>query len=100
MDVAIFDNKKIRFSLWAENSLLGSKNEADVEAIIDRLQKAEQYFYSAKSLKNKDLAMKTFEIHYKYIRVIFKLHNYFIEVSYILNSNAFPPNGNPVYEAF
>jgi hypothetical protein len=99
MDVAIFDNKKIRFSLGAENSLLSSKNEADVDAIIARLEKARDYFFNAKSLKNKDLAEKTYEIHYKQIRVIFKLHNTYIEVSYILNRNAFPANGNPVYEA-
>ena len=36
MDVAIFDNKKIRYSLGAENGLLSFKNEADVDAIIER----------------------------------------------------------------
>ena len=45
-------------------------------------------------------AERVFEIHYKQIRVIFQLKNTFIEVSYILNKYAFPPNGNPVYEAF
>jgi hypothetical protein len=79
--------------------LLSAKNEADVEAIIDRLKKAEQYFYSAKSLKDKDLAMKTYEIHYKHVRIIFQLHNTYMEISHILNRNAFPPNGTPVYEA-
>lgn len=100
MDVAIFDNKKIRFSLWAENSLLSAKNESDVDAIIERLEKARDYFFSAKSLKNKDLVMKTYEIHYKHLRILFQLHNSYIEVSYILSRNVFPPNGNPVYEAF
>jgi hypothetical protein len=100
MDVAIFDSKKIRFTVGAENGLLSSKNEADVEAIIDRLEKAEHHFFQAKSLKNKDLVMRVFEIHYKQFRIIFKLHNTYMEVLYILNSTVFPPNGNPIYEAF
>ena len=99
MDVAIFDNKKIRYSLGAENGLLSFKNEADVDAIIERLEKAREHFYYAKSLKNKDLAMETYEIHYKHLRIIFTLRNTYMEVSYILNRNAFPPNGTPVYEA-
>ena len=99
MDVTIFDNKKIRFTDWAENGLLSFKNEADVEAIIDRLQKAEHHFFYAKSLKNKDLVMKVFEIHYNQLRILFKLHNTYMEVLYILSRNVFPPNGNPVYEA-
>jgi hypothetical protein len=73
--LTIFDNKKIRFTDWAENSLLSSKNEADVKAIVDRLEKAAQIFFYGKSLKNKDLDRKTFEIHYKHVRIIFKLHN-------------------------
>lgn len=100
MDVTIFDNKKIRFTDWAENSLLSSKNEADVKAIVDRLEKAAQNFFYGKSLKNKDLDRETFEIHYKHVRIIFKLHNTYMEVQHILNRNAFPPNGTPVYEAF
>ena len=98
MDVTIFDNKKIRYSIGAEGSLLLSKNEADIDAIVDALEKAQTYFYNGKTLKNKDLVNRVFEIHYKYIRVIFQLHNTFIEVSNILNIHAFPPNGNPVYE--
>ena len=100
MDVAIFDSKKIRFTVWAENVLLALKNEADVEAIIESLEKAEHSFFYAKSLRNKDLFMKTFEIHYKQFRIIFKLQNTYMEVLYILNRHVFPPNGNPVYEAF
>ena len=100
MDVTIFDNKKIRFLLGAENPLLAMKNEADVDAIYTALEKAQDHFYNGKSLKNKDLINYVFEIHYKYIRVIFQLKNTFIEVSSILNIHAFPPNGNPVYEAF
>ena len=71
-----------------------------VEAIVSALEKAQQQFYNTKSLKNKDLVNRVFEIHYKYIRVIFQLKNTFIEVSNILNIHAFPPNGTPVYEAF
>ena len=100
MDVTIFDNKKIRFSIGAENSLLSSKSDTDVDAIYTSLEKAQDHFYNTKSLKNKDLVDKVFEIHYKHIRVIFKLKNTFIEVSNIINIYAFPPNGNPVYEAF
>ena len=100
MDVTIFDNKKIRFLIGAEGSLLLSKNEADVDAIISALEKAQQHFYNAKSLKDKELVNRVFEIHYKHIRVIFQLKNTFIEVSTIINIYAFPPNGNPVYEAF
>jgi hypothetical protein len=100
MDVAIFDNKKIQFTIGAENSLLGSKNDADVDAIIARLEQARNYFYSAKSLKNKALVMQTYEIHYKHFRIVFKLQNTYIEVLSILNSYVFPPNGNPVYETF
>jgi hypothetical protein len=100
MDVTIFENRKIRFTVWAENSLLSLKNETDVEAIIDRLEAAKEHFMPSKSLKNKDLMMKTFEIHYKDFRLLFKLHNTFLEVLYILNKNVYPPNGNPVYEAF
>lgn len=100
MDVTIFDNKNIRFLLGAEGPLLSSRNEEDVEAIVFALEKARAHFYNAKSLKNKDLENRVFEIHYKQIRVIFQLKNTFIEVSYILNKYAFPPNGNPVYEAF
>ena len=100
MDVTIFDNKKIRYLLSAEGPLLSVKNEADVDAIVSALEKAQQQFYNTKSLKNKDLVNRVFEIHYKYIRVIFQLKNTFIEVSNILNIHAFPPNGTPVYEAF
>ena len=100
MDVTIFDNKNIRFLLGAEGPLLSSKNEEDVDAIVSALEKAREHFYNAKSLKNKALVNRVFEIHYKQIRVIFQLKNTYIEVSYILNKYAFPPNGNPVYEAF
>ena len=100
MDVTIFNNKKIRFSLGAEGPLLSAKNEADVDAIYAALEKAQAHFYNAKSLKNKGLLNYVFEIHYKVVRVICQLHNTFIEVTYILNKHAFPPNGNLVYEAF
>ena len=100
MDVTIFDNKKIRYSIGAEGPLLSVKNGADVDAVVSALEKAQEHFYNDKSLKNKGLVNHEFEIHYKYIRVIFKLKNTFIEVSNILNIHAFPPNGTPVYEAF
>ena len=100
MDVTIFDNKKIRFLIGAENLLLALKNEADVDAIYAALEKAQSHFYNAKSLKDKDLLKHNFEIHYKQFRVLCQLHNTFIEVSYILNKYAYPPNGTPVYEAF
>ena len=100
MDVAIFESKKIRFTVWAENVLLALKNEADVEAIIDRLEQAEHNLFYAKSLKDKNLFMRVFEIHYKQFRIIFKLQNTYMEVLHILHREAFPPNGNPVYEAF
>ena len=100
MDVTIFDNKKIRFLLGAENPLLAMKNEADVDAIYTALEKAQDHFYNGKSLKNKDLINYVFEIHYKKYRIFCQLYNTYIEVSYILNIHAFPPNGNPVYEAF
>ena len=99
MDVTIFDNKKIRFLLGAEGPLLSIKSEADVDAIYAALKKAQAQFYNAKSLKNKELLNHEFEIHHKYIRVIFQLKNTFIEVPNILNIHAFPPNGTPVYEA-
>ena len=100
MDVTIFDKKKIRFSFGAENALLSAKNEADVEAIYTSLEKAQDHFYNAKSLKNKGLVNTIFEIHYKQVRVICRLQDTFIEVTYILNKHAFPPNGNLVYETF
>ena len=100
MDVTIFDDKKLRFTVWAENGLLSFKNQADVEAIVDRLEAAKDHFIPSKSLKNKDLINKTYEIHYKDYRVVFILHNTFLEITYIINRNVFPPNGNPVYEAF
>ena len=100
MDVTIFDNKKIRILLGAEGPLLSMKNEADVDAIYTALEKAQAHFYNGKSLKNKDLIKYIFEIHYKQYRVFCQLFNTYIEVSYILNKYAFPPNGNPVYEAF
>ena len=100
MDVTIFDNKQIRYLIGAEGPLLTAKSEADIDAVVSALEKAQAQFYNTKSLKNKDLMNRVFEIHYKYIRVIFQLKNTFIEVSSILNIHAFPPNGNPVYEAF
>ena len=99
MDVTIFDNKKIRLLVGAENGLLSFKNDAEVDAIYAALEKAQDHFYNTKSLKNKDLVNTAFEIHYKKYRIICKLYNTFIEVSYIINIHAFPPNGNLVYEA-
>ena len=100
MDATIFDNKKIRILLGAEGPLLSMRNEADVDAIMGALEKAQDHFYNAKSLKDKDLVNHVFEIHYKQFRVICRLQNTFIEVTYILNKYTFPPNGTPVYEAF
>ena len=100
MDVTIFDNKNIRFAFGPENLLLAQKKEEDVDAIYTALEKARDHFYNAKSLKNKDLIKHVFEIHYKQFRVICQLQNTFIEVTHILNKYGFPPNGNPVYEAF
>ena len=100
MDVTIFNNKKIRFSLGAEGPLLTMKNEADVDAIYNALEKAQAHYYNAKSLKDKALAKSLFEIHYKKYRIFCQLHDTFIEVSYILNIHDYPPNGSPVYEAF
>ena len=100
MDVTIFDNKKIRFSLGAEGPLLTMKNEADVDAIYNALEKAQAHYYNSKSLRNKELAKSLFEIHYKKYRIFCQLHDNYIEVSYILNIHDYPPNGSPVYEAF
>ena len=62
MDVTIFDNKKIRFSLGAEGPLLTMKNEADVDAIYNALEKAQAHYYNSKSLRNKELAKSLFKI--------------------------------------
>lgn len=92
--IEVLENKKFHFSSWAEIALLSLKEE-DAQHIVALLEKA------ANDLLNnshKQGINNRFEIHYKHLRLFFKVEKNQIDIIHLVNINAFPLNGNKVYE--
>ena len=92
--IEVLENKKFQFSSWAEIALLSLK-EDDAQNIVALLEKA------ANDLLKSPLNQHNnrFEIHYKHLRLFFKVEHNKIDIIHLVNINAFPLNGNKVYEA-
>jgi mRNA-degrading endonuclease RelE of RelBE toxin-antitoxin system len=93
--IELLENNRFHFTTWSEMALLSLKDE-DAQKLVELLEKA------ADDLLKKPLKQGTsnnFEIHYKHLRLFFKVEKNLIDVIHLVHINAFPLNGNKIYEA-
>ena len=92
--IEALESNKFRFSSSSEIALLSLKEE-DANQLVMRLDRAANDLLTS----NKSISHKGLEIHYKHLRLFFKAEKTHLNIIHLVHINAFPLNGNLVYEA-
>ena len=93
--IEVLEDSKFRFTSWSENALLSLKEE-DANKLVALLEKAADDLLKK---NNPNMIHKGLEIHYKHLRLFFKVEKNYLDIIHLVHINAFPLNGNLVYEA-
>ena len=93
--IEVLEDSKFRFTSWSEIALLSLKEE-DANKLVSLLEKAASDLLKE---SNQSMIHKGLEIHYKQLRLFFKVEKNYLDVIHLVHINAFPLNGNLVYEA-
>jgi hypothetical protein len=93
--IEILEDSKFRFTSWAEIALLALPAD-DAQKLVSLIEDAANDLLK---ISNQDLMDKGMEIHYKYMRLFFKIRKGYLDIIHLMHINALPLNGNLVYEA-
>jgi hypothetical protein len=93
--IEILENSKFRFTSSAEIALLSLPSD-DAQSLVSLIEKAANDLLKA---LNQNLIDKGVEIHYKYLRLFFKVRKDYLEIIHLVHIDAFPLNDNFVYIA-
>ena len=93
--IEALEDSQFRFTSWSENALLSLK-EDDANKLVALLEKAADDLLKRNDPK---LLHKGVEIHYKYMRLFFKVEKNYLDIIHLVHIDAVPLNGNMIYEA-
>ena len=93
--IEALEDSQFRFTSWSENALLTLKEE-DASMLVSILERAADDLLKK---SNSNMLHKGLEIHYKHLRLFFKVEKNYLDIIHLVNIDALPLNGNMIYEA-